>query len=463
MEPAPLPMLERAAHSAAKMERLFARPWLANLVLRRLIGPRLIDGEPGWARGIRTGLMKMGGPAMPAEALPAMARAVGATREMHESVLRAHAKGEPIAWVTWPVPSSIVAAFRLAVFVPENFYSIATASGGDGSTRMCEVADRHGIPAEMCSINRCMLGAQLDGQLPKPSLCITANHPCDGNHAGNAILRELAACDHFSVGGAYDRSPETVALWARSAFELIAFLEKRLGRPIDWDLLRGFGENLNRANRALNRVTELHRATPAPGMINCLSVYWRVVVGSGYMPQVAEGAELLAQAAEKLVARARERKAPRERLRVVLGDQAIAWTDFAAWLQREYQGTVVCDYIGHFCHPEIDTSSRESLVEGLVRDRLYMSMVRQAHGTMEYSLDELQTALREYDADCVVFHGNVGCKHNLALRREIEELCRAAKVPACFLEADIVDRRIVDEGPLREKLRAFFAAEGLPR
>ncbi len=458
-----LPMIHHAAKSARSLGRLMAYPRLADWLLLRGLGNYLVDRDPPWAQSLRTSLLKMGGSALPGWALPAMAKCIQVTQKMHEGVLRAHATGEAVVWLTWPVPAAVVAAFPVTVYIPESVYSVANASHGDGSTRMCEVADRHGIPPEMCSINRCMLGAFLADELPTPTLCITANHPCDGNHAGNTILRELAPCDHFSMGAAYDRSPESIALWARSVWELIAFLEEKLGQPLDWDRLAEHAKIINRVNRALNRITELHRNSPAPGLINALAVFWRLVVSVGWEPALAEGAELLEKSAVAWVEDARRRQAPRERLRVVLGDQAITWTDFGPWLRREYGATVVCDYIGHFHHPTIDLSSRERMLEGLTLDRLHASMIRQAHGTMEYTLDELSTFLCEYDADCVIFHGNVGCKHNLALRREIEALCRSVKVPALFLDADIVDRRVIGEKPLRDKIRTFLAAEGLPR
>ena len=456
-------MIEHAAHASAKMERLFAHPRLAHWLLVRTIAPRLIDADPGWGRMMRTTLLKTGGATLPLEAIPAMRQATIATKGMHESVVAANREGRPIVWFTWPVPAAVIAAMDVAYFCPENFYSIANSTGGDGSTRMCEVADRHGIPQEICSINRCVLGAHLAGELPEPALFISANTPCDGNHAGNTIVRELAKCDQFSVGGAYDRSPETVAVWAKSVWELIEFLERKLGRPMDWERLRSYAENLNRVNDSLNKVTEMHRAVPAPGLINPLAVFWRVVGGAGWEPPVALGAELLLQAAEQILLKHRERKTPRERIRVLLGDQAIAWTDPGSWLAREYGAAVVSDYIGSFRHPKIDTGTRESLIEGLVLDRLHFSMVRQAHGTMEYTLRELDTTIREYQADCVVFHANTGCKHNMALRREVEETCRAAGVPACFLDADIVDRRVMGEDAIKQKLRTFFAANGLPK
>jgi benzoyl-CoA reductase/2-hydroxyglutaryl-CoA dehydratase subunit BcrC/BadD/HgdB len=457
-------MIGSAALGSAVLSRLLAHPRAADLLLRRLADPALDGHDLAAVRPLRTFLLKMGAGALPREAWPAMAKMVGASGELYGKTARAHARGEPVVWVTWPVPAAVVAAFPgVLAHTPETFFAMANAAEPDGSTRMCEVADRHGVPGEICSINRCVLGAFLDGQLPTPTMVVTGNTPCDGNHSGNTVLRELAGADHFSVSGSYDRTAGSVALWARSVWELIAYLEARLHRSLDWGLLRQHARNLNRVNRALNRVTELHRATPAPGVLNPLALYWHMVIAYGWEPAIAEGAELLADAAQHLVERARRTNAPRERLRVVLGDQAMAWTDFAGWLHHEYGGTIVCDYLGHFEHPPIDLSTRESLIEGLVHDRLLTSMVRQAHGTMELTLDELSTALKEYDADCVIFHGNVGCKHNLALRREIDEVCRAARVPACFLDADIIDRRVVDEGPLRRKIAAFLSAEGLPR
>ncbi|MDX9719450.1 MAG: 2-hydroxyacyl-CoA dehydratase family protein [Myxococcota bacterium] len=458
-----MPMTAHAAQAAARVERLLAHPRVADWVLLKGLGRLLVNHEPSAVASLRTSLLKMGASSLPAAALPAMAKVLTVTRRMHEGALSAAREGRPVAWITWPVPAAVVAAFPVLVYCPENFYSVANASGGDGSTRLCELADRHGVPTDICSINRCMLGAFLGDELPPPQLCITANHPCDGNHAGNTILRELAPCPHFSMGAAYDRSPQSVATWARSVWEMIAFLETQLQQPIDWLAVERHARLINRLNKALNHVTELHRNAPAPRLINALAVFWRMVAAAAWEPELADGAELLEEAAVSLVERARRKKAPREPLRVVLGDQAITWTDFSAWIWEEYSGSVVSDYIGHFCHPPIDTSSKESMIEGLVLDRLHMSMIRQSHGTMEYTLDELTTALSEYDADCVLFHGNVGCKHNLALRREIEALCRSIGIPALFLDADIVDRRLIGEQALRQKIKKFLADEGLPR
>lgn len=460
----PLPMIGSAALGSKVLRRLLEHPDAADLLLRRLADPAFDERDPVLARPLRTFLQKMGAGALPREGWPAMARLVEASGEMYAKAWRTHVRKEPVVYVTWPVPSAVVAALPgVLAYTPEAFFAVANAGEADGSTRMCEVADRHGVPREICSINRCVLGAFLDGQLPRPTVVVIGNTPCDGNHSGNTVLRELAGADHFSVSGSYDRTQGSIALWSRSVWELIAGLEKRLNRSLDWDALREGARNLNRTNRALNRVTLLHRATPAPGLLNPVALFWHMVIAYGWSPTVAEGAELLAQAAQELVERSQRTDAPRERLRVVLGDQAMAWGDFAGWLHREYGGAIVCDYLGHFEHPPIDLSTKESLIEGLVRDRLMISMVRQSHGAMELTLDELSTALAEYDADCVLFHANVGCKHNLALRREIDEVCRAAKVPACFLDADIIDRRVVDEGPLRKKIAAFLAAEGLPR
>jgi len=80
--------------------------------------------------------------------------------------------------------------------------------------------------------------------------------------------------------------------------------------------------------------------------------------------------------------------------------------------------------------------------------------------SMFFHTQPLLTMAKEYDADGVVYHPIKSCRTvSTGLADSRRALMEAADIPSLFIESDMMDRRVVSEAQLKNRIDAFF--EGL--
>jgi benzoyl-CoA reductase subunit B len=100
------------------------------------------------------------------------------------------------------------------------------------------------------------------------------------------------------------------------------------------------------------------------------------------------------------------------------------------------------------------THPLESLAEGL------LVSVREAMDAMFFQTEALADLIDRYAADGVVFHPIKSCRTvSTGLADNRRALMAARDVPTLFIESDLMDRRVVSEAQLKNRVDAFF--EGL--
>lgn len=182
------------------------------------------------------------------------------------------------------IPTPILTAMGVEAVFPENYGTICASSGA--AAHFLERAEVDGFPNHMCGYCRNGLGyaarmADLGGQIPpeapqggmpKPTLLVGSGAVCDARFkffqalgryldVPLYILESPAAGQRESLmEDAYER---TVSFLVKEYKEFVAFLERLLGRKMDWDKL---GET--RGNKELDTVwwntNELRKARPSP-------------------------------------------------------------------------------------------------------------------------------------------------------------------------------------------------------
>ncbi|MCP3902265.1 MAG: hypothetical protein GY715_01405 [Planctomycetes bacterium] len=96
----------------------------------------------------------------------------------------------------------------------------------------------------------------------------------------------------------------------------------------------------------------------------------------------------------------------------------------------------------------------ESLAEGL------LISVRDAGDSMFHQHQVLKTMIEEYQIDGVVYHPIKSCRTvSTGLADSRRALARETDVPSLFIESDMMDRRVVSEAQMKNRIDAFF--EGL--
>ena len=244
--------------------------------------------------------------------------------------------------------------------------------------------------------------------------------------------------------------------------ELIPVLERVSGVAFDIDRLREAMGHANTMNRMWRRVLELNGSRPS--VFNALSdgtIYLGVANGFRGSP---EGAGYFTDLVEEL-----EYKSAHgigtltdERYRLLfIGVPCYPIFRRFTEMFTELGGTFVGSTYLRFASGganrgfEYDLDHPlESLAEGLLIG------TRDAMDNMFFQTEILIDMLDDMDADGLVYHPIKSCRTvSTGLADSRRALLAARDVPSLFIESDMMDRRVVSEAQLKNRIDAFF--EGL--
>lgn len=244
--------------------------------------------------------------------------------------------------------------------------------------------------------------------------------------------------------------------------ELIPILEAKSGVPFDIDRLR---ENLayaNTAARGWKRVLELNRSTPA--VFNALTDGTIYLGVANCLRGTPQGARFFDELVEEM-----EHKSALGLGTLTREDYRLLFVGVPCYPIFRRFGELFTEWGGAFVNStylwfasgganeghqyDVDRPL-ESLAEGLLLG------VRDAMDSMFFQTDPLLRMFEDYRADGVVFHPIKSCRTvSTGLADNRRALMARADVPSLFIESDMMDRRVVSEAQLKNRIDAFF--EGL--
>jgi benzoyl-CoA reductase subunit B len=400
-------------------------------------------------------------------------------REWFEGLTTAPDRGEKTAYVF--VMGSLVELLRVFDFqvsFPE-INSLQTAVRRVALDYLNQAED-YGYSPDICGYVKADVGVQLRGgqhpmgKIPRPSLAVLTNG-CNTYIKWAEIWERMYHMPTFTldVPGArqaneynykpgdpgFERDRKYVEYQIR---ELIPLCEKLSGKKFDIDRLR---ENLGNANRmaaAYRRVLELNRAVPAP--FNALSE-GTIYLGVGNVLRGHEdGARYFEDLAEEMEYKVAHHigTLPEEKYRLIfVGVPCYPifrkfYELFATW-----GGVFVSSTYLQFAAGGLDARFDYDLKRPLEAMSAGLLMgVRHAMDSMFFEERKLIEDARNYHVDGIVFHPIKSCRTvstGLAdKRRAVNEL---SDVMSLFIESDLVDKRVVSEAQMKNRIDAFF--EGL--
>jgi benzoyl-CoA reductase subunit B len=399
-------------------------------------------------------------------------------REWFDGLTAAATEGRGAAYVfVMGSLGELLRVFDLPIVFPE-INSLQTAVRRVAHEYLDEAED-YGYSPDICGYVKADVATQRRrgelpmGRVPKPAIAVLTN-ACNTYIKWGEIWERMHGTPTYVLdvpgtraAGAqtwpgerdYEADRDYVAAQLR---ELIVLLEQVSGRRFDIDRLR---ENLgyaNRMNRGWQRVLELNRSRPA--LFNALSdgtIY--LGVGNGFRG-AREGAEYFDALVDEM-----EFKHARgigtqtdERARLLfVGVPCYPIFRRFTELFSEHGGVFVnstylwfasgganLGYEYDLAHP------LESLAEGL------LVSVRDAMDSMFFQTRALAQMIDDYAADGIVFHPIKSCRTvSTGLADNRRALMEMRDIPSLFIESDMMDRRVVSEAQLKNRVDAFF--EGL--
>ncbi len=340
-------------------------------------------------------------------------------------------------------------------------------------------AEDYGYSPDICGYVKADVAVQLRGgehpmgRIPKPALAVYTN-ACNTYIKWAEIWERMYGIPTFTLDVPGTRAAGTQT-WpgdadfendrryvAEQLKELIALCEDVSGRKFDIDKLRESMDHANSMNRSWKRILELNQSRPS--LFNALSdgtIY--LGVANGF-----RGAEAGAAYFRDLVDEM-EYKATRkigtlteERYRLIfVGVPCYPIFRRFNELFTEWGGTFVNSTYLWFASGGSNLGFQydlerplESLAEGV------LISVRDAMDSMFFQTQILIDMVDTYAADGLVYHPIKSCRTvSTGLADNRRALLDARDIPSLFIESDLMDRRVVSEAQLKNRVDAFF--EGL--
>ena len=340
-------------------------------------------------------------------------------------------------------------------------------------------AEDHGYSPDICGYVKADVATQLRGgalpmgRIPKPSIAVYTN-ACNTYIKWAEIWERMYKVPVVTIdvpgtraAGTQtwpgDRDYENDRAYVLAQLkELIPTLERVSGVRFDIDRLREAMGHANTMSTMWRRVLELNASRPA--VFNALSdgtIYLGVANGFRGAP---EGARYFTELVEEM-----EYKSAHgigtltdERYRLLfIGVPCYPIFRRFTELFTELGGTFVGSTYLRFASGGANLGFAydlqrplESLAEGLLLG------VRDAMDNMFFQTDILIRMLDELGADGLVYHPIKSCRTvSTGLADSRRALLAARDVPSLFIESDMMDRRVVSEAQLKNRIDAFF--EGL--
>jgi benzoyl-CoA reductase subunit B len=301
---------------------------------------------------------------------------------------------------------------------------------------------------------------------PPPVGGVFVNTPCDSQMVAAEGFRSIMKKEPFIVDIPYHATEREIAFIAGQLKEQINYMERITGKRLDWDRLKAICEENNRMVEHLMEWTEWRKKTPCPQagkvvtfgfvLLNTLS---GTPVGTWLAAELAADAKARALAGKRVTA-------DEEKMRTIWFHDPIWWNlSFYDWMEEELNMAMPMDLFGYVtAEAYLDTSSPESMLHSLARKlSRVMPMSRQFKGGADMYIDDLINVVHEFNADCAIFAGHLGCKHAWGLIGLLKEAMREADIPLLTFAYDMFDPRITSTEDLKEEFRRFANDIVMPR
>jgi benzoyl-CoA reductase/2-hydroxyglutaryl-CoA dehydratase subunit BcrC/BadD/HgdB len=405
--------------------------------------------------------------------------------EAYRETVAATAEGRPTAWAmaNWWQGSPILKAMGIEAVYPENYGAVCAATGV--AQRYLEISDAAGFPTHLCGYMRVNFGythrmmRQLAGQIPpeapmggmpKPVLLLGSGIVCDPRYKWfQALGRYLDApvynlempnpgTKEFFREGVAEQS---VKLAVHGIRDFIAFVEKLVGRRMDYAKLEETVDDMLEMLRIWHEVNELRKARPCPMHARH---FWTCMPPALFVlgdikKSIASYSALYAELKELVASGG---------CAVAEEKYRLGWGELPPWHSLNFFDALAergWNFVTESAsyHPPIPLDMRNisDPVEKIARNTLHWytgryDYAKKAGGHMGFLGDPYVQLAEEYRLDGLILHQLLTCRtasNHLAYVREAA--MSRLSVPSLMVQGDIVDFTLFDPADTLRKAEAF--------
>ncbi|UCD54103.1 MAG: 2-hydroxyacyl-CoA dehydratase [Dehalococcoidia bacterium] len=403
--------------------------------------------------------------------------------EMYKKGVEAGKAGKPVAWgmLNWWHGDLILRAMGIEAVYPENYGTVCDAFGA--APDHLQRSDSEGFPNHMCGYARNCIGytAKMHelgeippdapkGGMPKPMLMVSSGFLCDARYKWfQALGRYLDApvwtleiphpvVKEWAIEGAYEHD---IKFMVDELKEFVAFLERLVGKKMDWAKLEELIEDITEINQLWYEINELRKAKPCPMHSRH---FWASMPAALFaLGDLKESLKLYQNMYDEVKSRVDNKigAIPEEKYRLVFAELP-PWhsLDFFEELAERGWNFVVESWVYHPPKP-IDLSKVSDPLERIARYTYqwltgYYPNALKAEEQWAYLAYPYLEYVKDYQCDGALFHPLITCRtctNHLTFLQD--RLMKKMKVPSLMVEGDIVDLKLFDPADALRKAEAF--------
>ncbi len=359
---------------------------------------------------------------------------------------RLYSGNNTVAWCGLAVPFNLLNAMGITSCFVEFVGAVLAATGT--ADPFLEEAEQAGFVGDTCGYHRSVIGAARKKIMPEPDFLIATTCPCSGGIAIMENLADLFDKDLFVLNVPQEDSEQNVAYLADQIRDMVEFVTRHTGEPLDEDKLRQTVESTNRTRKIMKDVYQLAQNIPSP-------TDGRLLTNFGLVMPLFCGTEAAVEIAraykDEFTARVDNGipGVPGEKLRLLWIQNRIQFNNpLVELLEKEYRANIVSDELNDIFWDPIDP---QDPYPGLARRAIAIPL----NGSIQRRIEHLQKLARAYSLDGAINPCNWGCRQGTGARGLISEGLKEIGVPVLNLEVNCMDQRNFAEGQLRTRIEAF--------
>jgi benzoyl-CoA reductase/2-hydroxyglutaryl-CoA dehydratase subunit BcrC/BadD/HgdB len=380
----------------------------------------------------------------------------------------APAEGKKSILVPFCFPPELIRCFDNSYpITSEVLSSLAVIALEGQGERYYDMALALGLPDHICSANAVEVGSMLGSDDFQPQAIVSAAvGSCDINAKTHELVSNYRGIPLFILEKPAENTERGREQYRKNFSGLVGELEEFLAEELTEDKLRRTCEKVNTANGLLMELWDVHKAVPDP-VPNLFSLY--TYASRFAMWGTGEAIDAVRTLIDISKRRLREGAYPAERevARCLLTYTSYYFDLAGMFNWMEEQGySYLADGLDLLFPSIIDTSSRESMLEGLAEEAWNMPMTRQVggHSMSMCWFEDVVYAARDLKADCAIYSGHHSCKQTWSVSSILRaELMNQAGVPMLSLQGDSWLKRTTPMSVIQKEIDEFIKNVVLPK
>jgi benzoyl-CoA reductase subunit B len=373
-----------------------------------------------------------------------------------ERIVTAKEKGKFVAAHGTQQPLEIYEAMDVVGVFNEFWGVISDVVKLESVPEALSISASTGTPGEVCSFFRNMDGLMHAGKWPKTDFLLYATSSCDNVKAFHTLGRRYGIPDFGMERPYYPYTPRAMEHWKNEHKRLIAFLEEKTGKKMDYDRLKEVVRLSYRLTELSLEIDRLARHVPCPLSAEC---FGGVLLALRLLPGTQHAVDFLTALRDELQERLDKGigAVENERFRVIWSAFTPFWDPtLLGYMQQKYGAVSVGEVLANWRGEANWMLDPDDPLGNLA----YRTQV--APGNCQYAAskdwaENVVDQARRLKADAAIFNNNWGCKQASGLGPLVgDELMRQCNVPSVALNVDVIDATFVTRVEIEAQLDSFF-------